>query len=47
MKASNLLGMKFNRFYPTVAKEHGWVDSPRKGAYVLMESWKEIFEHNG
>ena len=47
MKAPNLFGAKFNRFYPTVAKEHGWVDSPRHGVYVLTESWQEIFEDNG
>lgn len=47
MKAPNLLGMKFNRFYPTVAKENGWVDAPRHATYVLTESWEEIFADNG
>ena len=41
MTAPNLLGMKFNRFYPTRAKEHGWVDTSRHSAYVLTDSWKE------
>jgi len=38
-----LLGMKFNRFFSTTAKEHGWVNSKKRGLYSLDSSWKEIF----
>lgn len=41
-----LLGMKFNRFFPTTAKEHGWVDSKKRGLYSLDRSWKGIFAND-
>ena len=47
MTASNLLGLEYNGKYATFAKDHGWVDAPRHGVYVLTESWKEILENNG
>jgi hypothetical protein len=31
----------YNPAHATRAKENGWVDSPRKGTYVLAEHWKE------
>lgn len=38
-------------FYPSPslrAKEHGWVDTPKRGIYALTSSWKEaIEERNG
>ena len=43
-KMTSLLGGKFNRFYSGSAKDQGWVDAPKKGTYVLTESWKEAFE---
>jgi len=42
MTSDTLLGIKFNRFYPTTAKENGWVVTPKKGVYVLRTSWSEI-----
>jgi hypothetical protein len=35
---------KFNRFYTNEAKENGWVDTKKKGGYVLTASWREILE---
>lgn len=42
MTASNLLGMAFNRFYSTSAKEDGWVDTKKKGFYFLCSTWQEV-----
>jgi len=44
MTSSSLLGGKFNRFFSNSAKEHGWVNSPRKGFYVLRPTWIQIFK---
>ncbi len=41
--SKSLLGMKFNHFFPTSAKENGWVDSRKRGFYRLEPSWKDIF----
>lgn len=41
--SKTLLGIKFNRFYSTTAKEHGWVNSKKRGLYSLDSSWEEIF----
>lgn len=41
--SKGLLGMKFNRFFPTTARENGWVDSKKRGFYRLESSWKNIF----
>jgi hypothetical protein len=43
MKSKDLLGVPFNRKYPTEAKTAGWVDSVKKGTYRLCSSWMEIF----
>jgi hypothetical protein len=43
MTAKGLLGMKFNRFYTTKAKEHDWVNTEKQGLYHLRPSWKGIF----
>ena len=32
----------YNPAHATRAKEQGWIDSPKKGVYVLSESWKEV-----
>jgi len=39
-----LLGGKFNVAYTTRAKDNGWVDSPRRGFYVILPGWKGIFD---
>jgi len=41
-RMTGLLGGKFNRAHSTRAKDHGWVDSPKQGVYVILPSWKEI-----
>ena len=43
MKSKALLGMKFTRFFPSTAKENGWVNSQKRGFYNLDRSWKNIF----
>ena len=40
--SKTLLGMKFNRFFPTSAKESGWVNSQKRGFYNLDRSWKDV-----
>lgn len=42
MTAASLLGMKFNRKYPTEAKTKGWVNSASSGKYQLSLGWQEI-----
>jgi len=39
-----LLAGKFNLAYPIRAKESEWVDSPRRGVYVILPGWKGIFD---
>jgi len=39
-----LLGGKLNRAHPTRAKENGWVNSPKRGVYVVLPGWKGIFD---
>jgi len=46
MTSSTLLGGRFNRFYTNSAKENGWVNSPKKGFYVLRPSWADIFKES-
>ena len=43
-KMKPLLGGKLNRAHSTRAKENGWVDSPKHGVYVVLPSWKGIFD---
>jgi hypothetical protein len=43
MTAKNLLGVKFNRFYTSQAKENDWVTTGKTGAYSVRPSWKDIF----
>ena len=43
-KMTALLGGKFNRFFSNTAKDDGWVDTRKKGIYVLTSSWKEALE---
>jgi len=39
-----LLGGKFNLAYTTRAKDNAWVDSPKRGVYVVLPGWKGIFD---
>jgi hypothetical protein len=39
-----LLGGKFNLAYTTRAKDNGWVDSPKRGVYIVLPGWKGIFD---
>lgn len=41
-RMTSLLGT-FNRKYSNDAKESGWVNSKKKGVYVLTRSWRDIF----
>jgi|SRR6266853_1142381 len=43
MTSKSLLGLDFNTFYSTDAREKDWVDSKKKGSYNLRPSWKDIF----
>ncbi len=45
IKSKYLLGLDFNRFYPTDAKDHDWVQSSKNGFYNLRPPWKEIFKN--
>lgn len=44
MTASNLLGMEFNYFYASAAKEDGWADTKKKGFYFLCPTWKQVLK---
>lgn len=44
MTAKNLMGMKFNRFYTSQARENDWVSTEKSGSYHLRSSWKDIFD---
>ncbi len=44
MKAKSLLGLDFNRFYPTEAQDKDWVETKKRGFYNLRPSWKQIFK---
>jgi hypothetical protein len=44
MTSAALLGCKFNRFYSNTAKDDGWVDTRKKGIYVLTPAWKNALE---
>lgn len=46
-KMKSLLG-KFNRSFTIRARENGWVDTKKKGIYVLTPSWKgALTQKNG
>jgi len=42
MTSKSLLGMKFNRFYSSQAKENDWVHASKQGSYHLRPNWKSI-----
>lgn len=39
-----LMGGKFNPAHSTRAREHGWVDTPKRGVYVVSSSWKDALQ---
>lgn len=41
-RMTGILGGEFNRKYSNDAKERGWVDTKKKGAYILRPTWREI-----
>lgn len=43
-KMTGLFGGKFNRAHSIRAREHGWVDSPERGVYVILPNWRGIFD---
>jgi hypothetical protein len=43
MTRKPLLGMKFNRFYASQARQQDWVELKKKGMYRLRPSWQQIF----
>ena len=43
-KMTGLLGGEFNTAHSVRAKDQGWVDSPERGAYVILPSWRGIFD---
>lgn len=43
-KMKPLLGGELNRAHSLRAKESGWVDSPKRGVYVILPDWKGIFD---
>lgn len=46
MRSKSLLGMKYNGFFSTSAKDNGWVNSKKYGFYKLERSWKDIFAND-
>ena len=36
----------FNSFFTNDAKENGWVDTKKKGIYILTPAWKEALTDN-
>jgi hypothetical protein len=44
-RMKGVLGGAFNPAHATRAKENGWIDSPKKGAYALSTSWKEVLKN--
>jgi hypothetical protein len=43
-RMKQLLDGKFNVAYTTRAKDNAWVDSPKRGFYVILPSWKGILD---
>lgn len=40
-RMKSVLGGAFNQAHATRAKERGWINSPKRGSYVLSNTWKE------
>lgn len=43
-RMKTVMGGRFIAAYSNRAKEHGWVDTPRRGEYILSAQWKEALE---
>jgi hypothetical protein len=43
-RMKTVIGVPFHRMYALRAKENGWVDTPKRGTYVLSTNWREIFD---
>ena len=41
-RMKSVLSGAYNPAHATRAKAEGWIDSPRRGYYVLSDSWKEV-----
>lgn len=41
-RMTQIMGGAFNGAYATRAKDKGWIDSPKRGAYALSDSWKDV-----
>ncbi len=44
MTGKSLLGVRFNRFYASQARQQDWVELKKKGIYLLRPAWREIFD---
>jgi hypothetical protein len=44
MTSQALLGIDFNPYYSSPAKENDWVHTEKNGSYNLRPSWKAIFD---
>jgi len=45
-RTAGLIGLGFNAAYAVRAKDEGWVNSIKRGLYILTDCWKEIFRHD-
>jgi hypothetical protein len=43
-KMTSHMDGEFNRKYSSTAKDGGWVDTRKKGIYVLTDSWEEVLK---
>lgn len=41
-RMKGIMGGAWNPAHATRAKEQGWIDSPKRGFYVLSGSWREV-----
>jgi hypothetical protein len=44
MQSESLLGVSFHPSYPMRAKENDWVDSKKRGLFILRPRWQDIFD---
>jgi hypothetical protein len=40
-RMKRVMGGKFNGAHAVRAKDKGWIDSPKRGVYVLSDTWKD------
>ena len=43
-RMKSLLDNPFNTFYSNTAKDNGWVDTKKKGVYILTKAWQEVLQ---